>query len=48
VHRAADLLVKQDLLRAGGYAVVGADAELTQSARPFVGVEGLDQAGLSS
>ena len=43
VHRAADLLVEQDLLRAGGDAVVGADAELAEPARALVGVEHLDQ-----
>src|SRR3954468_2620324 len=43
VHRPADLLVEQDLLGAGGDAVVGSDAELAEAARARVGVEHLEQ-----
>src|SRR3954454_13812467 len=43
VHRAADLLVEQDLLGASGDAVVGADPELAQPAGALVGVEHLVQ-----
>src|SRR2546423_8424183 len=39
VHRATDLLVKQDLLRTGRDPVIGADAELAEPARSVVGVE---------
>src|SRR3954464_15146295 len=47
VDRAADLLVEQDLARAGGDAVVGPDAELAQAAGAVVCVEHLDQIGLT-
>src|SRR3954447_16462791 len=43
VHRAADLLVEEDLLRAGGDAVVRADAELAKAAGAVVGVKHLDE-----
>ena len=43
VHGAADLLVEQDLLGAGGDPVVRADAELAEAARAVVGVEHLVQ-----
>src|SRR3954453_5328635 len=39
----ADLLVEQDLAGPGRDAVVGADAELAETAGTFVGVEHLDQ-----
>src|SRR5215217_2578410 len=47
VDRAADLLVEQDLARAGGDPVVRSDAELAQAACAVVGVEHLDQVALA-
>src|SRR5215211_3436699 len=48
VHGAADLLVEQDLLGAGGDAVVRADPELAEALGAVIGVEHLVQEGLAA